>query len=61
VADQPIAGSAAAATLRCAPGEAVWQHAPGGRLLLHGQQATIEVVRSRLGAPGEVEPLPLRK
>jgi len=60
-AEQAVAGSFAAATLRCTPGEAVWERAPGGRLILHGQRAAIEVVRSRLGPPGEVEPLSLRK
>ncbi len=59
--EEPLAGSFAAATLRCAPGEAVWQRAPGGRLVLHGQSAAIEVVRNRLGSPGEVEKLSLRK
>lgn len=60
-ADEPLAGSFAAATLRCAPGETVWERAPGGRLVLHGQRAVIEVTRSRLGPPGESEPLPLWK
>lgn len=60
-AKDPLAGSFAAATLRCAAGEAVWEKAPGGRLVLHGQRAVIEVERSRLGPPGEVEPLPLCK
>lgn len=61
VAEQAVAGSFAAATLRCAPGEAVWQQAPGGRLVLCGQRAAIEVVRSRLGPPRDAEPLPLLK
>jgi hypothetical protein len=59
--EEPLAGSFAAATLRCAPGEAVWEQAPGGRLILHGRRAEIEVVRNRLGPPGEIEALPLRK
>lgn len=61
VTEQPVAGSFAAATLRCAAGQTVWGHAPGGRLVLRGHHAAIEVVRTRLGAPGEVETLPLSK
>jgi hypothetical protein len=59
--DEPLAGSFAAATLRCEPGEAVWERAPGGRLVLQGQRAAIEVVRSRLGSPGDSAPLALKK
>lgn len=55
--DDALAGSFAAATLRCAPGEAVWERAPGGRLCLFGHRAVIEVERNRLGAPGDSEPL----
>lgn len=55
--DDVLAGSFAAATLRCAPGEAVWERAPGGRLCLFGHRAVIEVERNRLGAPGDSEPL----
>jgi hypothetical protein len=61
VAEQPWAGSFAAATLRCAPGETVWEKAPGGRLVLRGHSAAIEVERSRLGPPGEAAELSLRK
>ena len=59
--DEPLAQSFAAATLRCAPGEAVWERAPGGRMVLHGQRAAIEVVRSRLGSPGDSAPVSLKK
>lgn len=60
-AEQPVAGSFAAATLRCAPGEAIWERVPGGRMLLRGRRLRIEVVRSRLGAPSGAEAVALRK
>lgn len=53
VSDEAVSGSFAAATLRCAAGEAVWQRVPGGRWLLHSQRTAIEVTRSRLSAPGD--------
>lgn len=59
--EQAVAGSFAAVTLECQAGEAVWERAPGGRMVLHGQRTTIEVTRSRLGPPGEIEELPLRR
>lgn len=50
---QAQSGSAAAATLRCTAGAAHWAPAPGSRSLLHKQATDIEVLRSRLSAPGE--------
>lgn len=61
LSDDAVSGSAAVATLRCAPGEAIWQRVPGGRWLLHGQRTAIEVTRSRLAAPGDSIDLRLQR
>lgn len=53
VADQPIAGSFATATLRCEADAPVWQAAPGGRLRLHARGARVDIERSRLGPPSD--------
>ena len=51
VSDEPVSGSAACATLRCERTRGRWLQAPGGRWLLRGQEATLSVLRSRLGPP----------
>lgn len=61
LSDEAVTGSAAVATLRCAPGEAIWQRVPGGRWLLQGQRTAIEVTRSRLAAPGDSIDLRLQR
>lgn len=61
LSDGAVSGSFAVATLRCAPGEAIWQRVPGGRWLLHGQRTAIEVTRSRLSAPGSSIDLRLQR
>ena len=49
--DEPVSGSAACATLHCERTRGRWMPAPGGRWLLRGQEATLSVLRSRLGPP----------
>lgn len=61
LSEEAVSGSAAVATLRCAPGEAIWQRVPGGRWLLSGQRTAIEVTRSRLAAPGDSIDLRLQR
>lgn len=50
---QPLAGAAAALTLRCQPAEATWDAAPGGRAVLRGRAVHVEVARNRLGPAGD--------
>lgn len=60
-ADRPLAQSFAVATLEVHDEGTRWQDAPGGRLQLRERVARIEVMRSRLGAPGDVQPWCLSK
>lgn len=60
-ADRPLAQSFAVATLAVHDEGMRWQDAPGGRLQLRERVARIEVMRSRLGAPGDVQPWCLSK
>lgn len=60
-ADKPLAQSFAVATLGVHNDGVRWQDAPGGRGQLSSRQARIEVLRSRLGAPGDSQPWCLRK
>lgn len=61
VSEQPLAQSFAAATLAMGRQNCRWQATPGGRSRLLAQSTRIEVVRSRLGAPGDVQPFHLAK
>ena len=61
IGEQPVAGSAACATIECRPGPAQWLPCPGGRLLLTGRKISYEVTRSRLGAPLGPQALFLRR
>lgn len=60
-ADKPLAQSFAVATLGFHNDGVRWQDAPGGRGQLSERLARIEVMRSRLGAPGDSQPWCLRK
>lgn len=59
LSDAPLAGSYAAATLRMEPGAVGWQRVPGERRRLSGRDLRVEVLRSRLGPPGQDLALPL--
>ena len=61
VTEKPLAQSFAVATLGFVDDGMRWQAAPGGRLQLCARQARIEVLRSRLGAPGDVQPFCLAR
>jgi hypothetical protein len=56
VADHPLAGSFAVATLEARAGRARWIGSGPGRLLVGGE-ASVAVLRSRMSAPGDEAPL----
>lgn len=61
VSEKPLAQSFAVATLGLVDDGVGWQMTPGGRQQLCQRRARVEVMRSRLGAPGDVQPLCLAK